>query len=108
MVQATIRTESYYRLPGYCLHEGTGETGTYGDRILDVNIPLRVSSETTAVCDVLQHAAIWVLFLAVHDRKGEIEGCFRVGGECDVGRFTPTNFDTCRGVPSFGTGRGVC
>lgn len=92
---------------GHYLHEDTGRVGTYGDRILDVNFPLCVSSEAAAVCDVLQHGPIWVLCLAVYDREGELEGCFRVGSEGNVVRFTAADFDTCQGVPSFCTGRGV-
>ena len=79
---------------------------THGDRILDLDIRPPVSSEATPVCDVSQHCAIWILCLAVNNRKGELEGCFRVARECDVVRFTAANFDTCQGVPGFCAAKG--
>ena len=74
---------------------------THGNRILHLDVRPPVSSEATAVCDVLQHDAIWILFLAVNNFEGELEGCFRVACECDVVRFTAADFDTCQRVPSM-------
>jgi hypothetical protein len=96
-----------FSIPRQHLHTGNvGGGETHGDRILDHDLPLPVSSEATPVCDVLQHGAIWILLLAVNNREGELEGCFRVACECDVVRFTAADFDTCQGVPSFCAAKG--
>ena len=88
------------------MHGDGGGGETHGDRILDLDIRPPVSSEATPVCDVFQHFPIWVLCLAVYDRKRELEGCFRVACECDVARFAAADFGTCRGVPGLCAAKG--
>ena len=101
MVATTIRIESCSQ---YCIRTCTGVVGggrTHGDRILDLDLRPLISSESASVCDVLQHCTIWILLLAVNNRKGELEVCFRVAGKCDVVRFTAADFDTCQGIPGL-------
>jgi hypothetical protein len=81
---------------------------THGDGVFDVNLPPRVTGEATAVCDILQDGAIWVLCLAVHNREGELEGYVRVGCECDVVLFTPADFDARERVPGLCTDEETC
>ena len=103
MVATTIRIEScsHYRIRART--RGVSGGRTHGDRILNLDLRPLVSGEATPVCDVLQHCSVRVLLLAVNNRQGEPEGCLRVAGKCDVGRFTAADFDTCQGVPGLCT-----